>query len=1026
MLKKISFVKIGLSLLSLLHLSLPIFATETSNVVSQSLNQTFIQSFIKHYEFNPEGRYTHEYHPFLLEKTAASFDGLEQRLQLEGLALAGRMVIFGYEENAVPCYYTNFRKPKINDEAILKNNRGWSLKLHNRFGIITGFLFKDFNELCAQKVGLPEPVFEHINPQSILVFDDRASIFQEHAFGQVFDLMCQARSVVSRLYEKQDIKGLLECIVTFWQLLYSNEFKIGNKQVAGTQDILFSIEYLKHLLRSPLPFIKFFTGPDITYPIEISCKQEKGATLNAQAFVKSVVKKLQPIDDASTVYVFCSFVDGVGKSTMLGNIKNWMKHGDAYEDFEHVDNTSSQLFEVFEFKEKVYIADLPAQISHYSYKPDGVVFVDARTELSEQQVRNVASFAQKHSRELVDAYRDALAKAQKTIQQKGYFAPEFNDVNNIPLWFLKNILLLGKEEDNRWIPFVRDHEPYLFHIDQPWELRVVRSLNEVKSEGLKNIAAEQMFFSAGIRFPLVYEDFLSELAKVLKAKNVEKVVFVDFLSMYPRSSRENIRINYLQQQMALLNKKFEVKHSLYRDFVSGGELLHCLLKRSLRSRLADAVELEIFVRLVLFNLIHDAHYAEKLKGIPLPDLTRLLEERISELSAEDRSLARLLVSKKFCAETAVLEQTYGLSKSFVNIQQFMVSAVLEYSRLIQGFLSENLVHDKLNYLWEPCGELILDERAGHIEPGALHDVVLKTQSGRSVRALYALSPDCKDEVTLTPALRLMRANWYLALCNLLYAQKIGHEHYFIERDQFWVPPLWIKRGPRDLVLLVQPICFEVWDKEKKVPPGVRNVFFHFNVEPMHDEYGLFDEKPYLLDWDVKATQRGIYAFDNDSEKAKKGSYTASVLSLWVHRYQLERGALVMPTSLLHERLIESVFWKYELNLLMSSALRNGEFKQRGAGILGGQRMIYSVGKQQQSAAKMFIRLLATLEMVIKDPDADVVVRYGNRDDFKAALMLFEKVTLPRYFGMFFPQGLFKNYDAVEPYPSWLFWDSIEA
>jgi len=964
----------------------------------QTFNQRFIQSFVKHYEFNPEGRYTHEYHPFLLEKTAESLDVLEQRVVQAGLNLAGRMVVFGYEENAVPCYYTNFRKPKINDEAILKNNIGWSPKLHNRFGIITGFLFKDFND---------QHVFEHINPKSILVFDDQASIFQEDAFGEVLALMYKARGAIMRQYEKQNIFGVFGHVVSFWQLMFENNFKIGNKQMAGTQDILFSIEYLKHLLRSPLPFIKFFTGPDITYPIELSCKQEPGATRNAQEFAKTFVKNLQPIEDKSTVYIFCSFVDGVGKSTMLGNIKNWIKYGDAYENFEHVDNTSSQLFEVFKFKENVFIADLPAQISHFSYKPDGKVFVDARTVYQEPKVQKLASFVQENKDSLVQQYRNSL-----------------NTDNQA--WFIKNLFLLDKAKENRWIPFTYQNEQHLFNLDQPWDMRVLCSLHKVKSEGLKNIAAEQMFFTEGVRFPLVYDEFLSKLTKNIKDEKIEQVVFVDFLSMYPRSSRENIRINYLMQQMALLKKGFDIKHSLYRDFVGGGgELLYSLLKHSLRPRFSESLETEALVRLALCNIINDARFSENLRGVGLKELTPLLDLAVQEIPAIDVKFAHDLVAKKLCVETAVLEQTYGLSKSFVNIQQFMPSAALAFSNIVQRFLTEHLEHAKMNELWGNYGELVLNDQVKNMEQGALNDVILKTQSGRSVRALYALDGNCKNEFLLTPVLRLMRAQWYMALSNLLYAQEAGHELYQLEIENFWVPPLLVKQGTDGLIYFVQPV-FQVWDKEKKISPQVRKVFSQFNVDATHGKYGVYDERPYLLDWDINTTGRGVYAFYNDPEKAKKSSYTASAVSLLVHKYQKERGGLVMPAELLYERLNESFWWQDELAKLIRSALRNGEFRLQGAGILGGQRKTYRGSERNRAVAQMLIRLLVTLDMVVKDPDADIVVRYGNRQDFKAALMLFEKVTLPRYFGMLFPDGLFENYDEVEPYPSWDFWDSIDG
>lgn len=983
-------------------------------------NQRFIQSFLSSYEVNPEGRYTHEYHPILLEKTAESFDVLEQRIAKSGLDLAGRIVIFGYEENAVPCYYTNFRKPKINDEAILKKNSGWSQKLHNRFGVITGFLFKDFNELCAQNVEISEKVFEHINPQSIFVFDDRASVFQQDAFGEALDLMWQARESMTRQYEKQNIPGVLERMRTFWQLLYTNDFKVGNKQMAGTQDILFSIEYLKHLQRSPLPFIKFFTGPDITYPIELSCKQERGATLNAQDFTKILARKLQPIEDKATVYVFCSFVDGVGKSTMLGNIKNWMKHGDAYEKFDHVDNSSSQLFELFNFKENVFIADLPAQISHFSYKPDGEVFVDARTELTENQIQACVTFAQEHKDFLVQEYLDALQQVGLVIQNDGY-APQSLDAS----WFIRNLYLLDKVEENRWIPFVYEHESYLFHLDQPWEIRVLRSLKVVKSEGLKNISAEQMNFAEGVRFPLVYEQFLSRLTAALREKNIEKVVFVDFLSMYPRSSRENIRINYLMQQMALLKRGFDIKHSLYRDFVGeGGELLYCLLKPSLRKKFSTSLEVEALVRLALCRLIDDAQFSENLQGVSLRELTPVVSRAMDEFSRADLQLVREAVEKKLATDVLALEKSYGLSKSFVNIQRFNFSAAVAYSCILQSFLTEGLKQEKLNELWDGLGKFVSHVGSDGGVQGPLHDVMCKMDSGRSVRGLYALDCECKDRFLLAPALRLMRAQWFMVLCNLLYAHVHGAQGFVLEHEHFWVPPLLARKGVDGFVYLVQPL-FEEWDQEKKVFPQVHKIFSIFNIDSSHGKFGVFDERPYLLDWNVLSTARGIYAFENDPEKAKKGSYTASIVSLLVQEYQKDCADLVMPASLLAKKLRENEWGADELEMVAAAAVRNGEFKMQGAGIIGGLRKIYLGSERNRQAAQMFVRLLVTLDMIVKDPDSDIVVRYGNRNDFKAALWLFEKVTLPRYFGMYFPNGLFDNYDNVEPYPSWNYWDSIE-
>ncbi|MFH0898493.1 MAG: hypothetical protein V1855_02865, partial [bacterium] len=364
-----------------------------------SFEKNFIQSFIKHYEFSPEGRYVHEYHPFLLEKTARCFDQLEDELKKHSFKLAGRHVILGYEENAVPPYYTHYKEAKINDEASLKSKVGWSLKLHNRFGFMTGFLFKNIASFT-----LPQPaIFDHINANTVFLFDDRATIFQEHAFDEALALIFKAQQCIERSVKNADSQRLFKWLIMFWETLYSNSFKVGNKQIAGTQDILFSIENAKHLLRSNLPILNYWLGPDITYPIEIFSKQEQEATRNAQAFVKRFVKKLEPINSEATAYIFCSFVDGVGKSTMLGNIKNWMKYGHDVAKFEHVDNSSSQLAEVFQFKKDVLIADLPAQLSHFTYKPDGLVFVDMQTE---------------YSPEYVEKLKDLVRQQQLMLQQQ--------------------------------------------------------------------------------------------------------------------------------------------------------------------------------------------------------------------------------------------------------------------------------------------------------------------------------------------------------------------------------------------------------------------------------------------------------------------------------------------------------------------------------------------------------------------------------------------------------------------------------
>ena len=77
-----------LSFIALIYLFL-LTACSLSLVAQEHNDEEFITSFIKHYEFSPEGRYVHEYHPFILKKTIESFNKLEKFLTDQGFNLIG-------------------------------------------------------------------------------------------------------------------------------------------------------------------------------------------------------------------------------------------------------------------------------------------------------------------------------------------------------------------------------------------------------------------------------------------------------------------------------------------------------------------------------------------------------------------------------------------------------------------------------------------------------------------------------------------------------------------------------------------------------------------------------------------------------------------------------------------------------------------------------------------------------------------------------------------------------------------------
>lgn len=998
-----------------------------SNTFTTSDAHAFLKSFVTHYEFNPEGRYTHEYHPFLLQWTSESLKTLERRLVEEKLNLSGRMIIMGYEEQAVPQYYTNFKRSKINDEATRKTHTGWSLRLHNRFGFMTGFLFKDLPYITKHYLPAGESVYEHIDADLIPIFNDHAFIFHEHAFGQALPLIRDEQKVLHHKLVYGNDKDVLIELESFWQTLYRRSLKVGNQQIAGTQDVLFSVAYATHLAQSPLPLIKFFIGPDITYPIEVTVKHDKLATLHAQNFISSFTQKLKPIDGQNTVYVFCSFVDGVGKSTMLGNMKNWMQFGTDVEKFGHVDNSSSQLCELFQCRDKIFIADLPAQVSHFSYKPDGLVFVDARTHYAKEKINQIERWVLANKQSLQKKAQELFAAVNDIILHKGYDAAELHDSSNPLFAFAKNVLLLNKDQD-AWVPFVYEGECYLFKETRPLEIRYLTSLGTVKSEGLKNIESEQMLFFEGIRFPLPYTAFLDDLIAQFKKQDIQNVVFVDFLSMYPRSSRENVRINYLLQQMAILNNQFKPQVSLYKDFVSGGELLHTLLCKNSVLQIRASFELEALLRLALFKILITRQQGD-VSGVSLPELTQSLKQESAALSGTCDSFAAQLVHRKMLDEAHELEKLYGLSKSFVNIQRFSFNKIQAMSDALQEFFTQHFDHEVIKQLWRPVEGLVNPPQIR--SEAERSSALVMTEEGDTVKLSHIFNRACKNETFLAPFLRSIRACWYASILNIFSSSIKNMETFSLQKEQYKGVPIMLFKGDNNLFYAFEH-NYEVW--QKSLSNTARSDFRYFNLATFRPtSYVTVADEQYRADWDSKATGEGLFGFDCKLNKDASGqqSFGFSTVSKIVQKYQnLAGSTIVMPTTDLWQALEDDKHWRFDSKDRLKTAMNNGTYQKPGSrqesGSSWGTRRIMLGAHEHIPLAQMVVRLLATLEMFVKDADADVVVRDGDRDDFKAALKLFEHVVLPRYCNIIFAEDLFDDYDDVEPYPSWDFWEELEG
>lgn len=1046
-------IKFLLSFLSLFILTADLSASYNTD------EQAFLTSFLKHYEFGPEGRYVHEYHPFVLQKTRQSFLDLEKSLQENKLQVGGRMIILGYEEQGVPTYYTDFMMPKIDDEAMVKGKSGWSLKLHNRFGFMTGFLLKDVNRLAEIYKFGDKKVFEHINPEQLLIFNDRATVFQEHAFGQALPLIMRNKAILNKLIMNGNTSAVLRSLVPFWEILYSGALKVGNSQIAGTQDILFSIEYGKYVLSSAVPVDRCFIGPDITYPIEIFAKQQKDVTRNSQAFVKKFVPNLKPVNNEPTVYIFCSFVDGVGKSTMLGNIKNWMRHGSNVNLYDHVDNSSSQLAELFKFKEHVFIADLPAQLSHFTYKPDGVVYVDVLTTLSSEQYRKLDEYITSQKSSLCSQYKKDLEAVRIAMAQEGPHIPSM--LHNPQKHFLRNLILLKKDQENTWIPCSFNNEEYLFNEANKGEYRTLLPIGKAKSEGLKNIEADQMLFSDGVRLPLPYDFFVDNLVTRLKAEGIKKVVFVDFLSMYPRSSRENIRVNYLLQQLGLLDRQFDTKTSMYRNFTSGGELLYCLLKGPIYEKIVHSLELEAQVRWHLYSMIQN-RTENTLNGYSEAELTQQLRSQITATQTNPQGIYedfKKNLHTKLTYEKRQLTELYGKAKSFVNVQLFSMRDAYEFYTALQQCITQDLDSPILEGMWEKLGSLPYSEDLEHCDQGFCDNIELTSSMNKRVQVIYKIHEECRADSILAPFLRLARASWLTAIFCFFGGTSGNSKPFSIKEPMFPHIPLHLIPGNDGYWYLVQESFPEINDTPEEQPVFTK-IFARICNMPAQKkvEYRFVDNIPYIITPHHVATNLGIFDYDC-SLVSQKTSYSESAMTKLVRSLQKDSSVnIVTPLIDAYNALIHSSSWASEQRTVMTKIQKrifatpdepNGLFtllypnrfepssetqsSKRGqptrsyTATLPIHRSIKKIligSPWQEDIIRMALRMWLTLDMIIKDPEGDLIVRTLNTKDISTSVVLLEAFIMPKYFGLCFEHDLFPDYENIELFPSNDYWDHL--
>lgn len=932
--------------------NLLIFLISFSSSANQSLKHQeendFITSFINNYGFEYSARNTHEYHPFILAKTRDSFKELEEYLARQSFQVQERMVICGFQGDAIPSYYTFDDCHAIHDEKSQKDATGLPLVSENLFGYMTGFLLKD---IAFDNTANNQGLFRFITGKQIGLFDPQADLFHRHAFGDAYAIMHYCKKAIKKALLQQDAQALLSVLYQFWRYIYTHDTYDGQRKAIATQDILFSLYYAQHLINSQARIANFFIGSDITYPIEVLRCQNSDVTLAAQNFLPILIDALVPKQNQPTAYIFCSFVDGVGKSTLTGNIKNWMSYGSDFAKYQRVDNSSSQQASLFSLKDNVWLVDLPAQVSHFTLKPDGFVYVDIDTvpEISMQERQEIQRYVADNSLRLVQAFDALLATVAS--------APDmFHESDSMETCYAKQCVLMGNTQQVRFVAFSWNGASYLVDRTMPNSIKLLQPLDGVHSYGLKELNPEQMIFSKGVTAPCSYETFLNDLREKLHAVGVKNIVFVDFISMYPRTSRENIRVNYLMQELKqLFGTEYQQEYSLYTAFIHPQEVYGLLHNH--RKELQKSLVQETIVRYLLYRFFEDGLLSG---SVDCATVHTLLKQHYQEMMKQYGKRIEQYVNSKMIVEHDSLSKQYAYDKNFQAIVSFDVHYLIAYSLFMQRLCTQQVKDPYLNALWA------------------------SPYDNESYEQIYSFDPVCKDATMLGQVIRFIRVHWYQTIMNLLFMDN----EWRLKRKPLCVAPVIVVQSQSGMIQIMRKRlhCLTAFDATVSLPSEAQMQFWsQFPVQ-----WVLFDGKLHPLDNQAQRTDFGIYCYGMNSAGDKLLSKTIQELKEHPHCFvSSSHLAVVLQKNRLFGAIVKEEKQARQASL---------QFDFCGA----------------KEPTQLALRALATLEMIAPDPQADCMVRAGNKGDFVACLRLLEHLTLKIHGSNDSKTPIFSSYESVIP------------
>ncbi len=980
--------RLNILLFYLLSLSRSLLATDRTE---------FIDSFMNAYDI--EEKYTHEYHPFIRNKTGKSLLLLEKTIADAGFIVDGRFAIFGFQEDAFPPYITDMNREAIDDEACFIGKKGIGKTAKNIFGFYTAAVLGDIEHI--ERYFKKEPSFSFSSAKPLELLEDNNFLLKEHAFGKNYTQIKATRDIIEKAVVAGDYHHAFEALIGFWEYLYLEASKNGSQETVATQDILFSIEYLKSLNRGDAQLKKFFIGPDITYPIEVLSIQTAEATAHAQKFIKKISADLKTYNNQKTGYIFCSFVDGVGKSTLFGNLQNYIRYGEHVENYQRCDNSSSQEATIIEIKKDIFIVDLPAQVSHFAIKPEGFVYADLATgpTITKTLLHKLADYIKEHKNKLIGEFQDVQEKALR-LKESLYAHPE-----DIPYTLAQNIVTLKKSSE--WIPFSYEQYNFVFSKKNPSLIRILVPLGGAHSTALKIIEPELMLFTKGMTLPMPFDFFLTKLVDKMKDAGIQRVVFVDFLSMYPRTSRENIRINFMLQYIKhIYEEKYDIEKSFYKETVNGeAELYHIM--HTYPAEVTQNLSLEAAFRSGLFSQFSDNQHTKNLKTFKGPELAeKLKQEMNSRLPTEERLLLEKAQEKiRLEHDRRVAEYTYN--KNYEAIIRFDYKPLLAFSDFLIALFSQPFLGEHSQMLWQGLeGDLLSLESTKKIQGLPVY----KLSNGTEVFLNDSRDEECRDPELLKPFFTKIRCQWYFLISGLLEKEQQPQQGILCNSLS-----MVLKRGPDGKIYSLSKCLpfshVNPYDEQSKIAPS-----FKFYLSPMLPSkslgirtYGIYNKRQYCLNWLNLGTHFWLFSFGNFPIKLDIEDEKNNTVSLLLTNCK-ERGILkdkpdhFISTTTFFTLLSEySGYWK-SIEDWKDKTIKNPIKLEDQA--------------DRIPKIQLWLRSIATLEMICKDPTSDILVRKGDIIDFILAVKLLEKITLPLYFTITHKEGLFSHYEQIQPVIPW--------